>query len=47
LTYDDFWNGTDAVGFVLNAQGKVAKLNWNGAELTKAPGGAGKGVAGR
>ncbi|GAB3222174.1 serine hydrolase [Spirosoma arcticum] len=47
LTYDDFWNGTDAVGFMLNPQGKVAKLNWSGAELTKAPEVAGKGVAER
>lgn len=47
VTYDDFWNGTDAIGFVLNAQGKVAKLNWSGAELTKTPESVGKGVAER
>ena len=47
LTYDQFWNGTDAVGFVLNTQGKVAKLNWAGAELTKVPEGAAKVGGGR
>lgn len=35
LTYDDFWSGTDAVGFVLDPQGKVAKLVWAGGELIK------------
>jgi CubicO group peptidase (beta-lactamase class C family) len=47
LTYDQFWNGTDAVGFVLNTQGKVAKLNWAGAELTKVPESTGKVSGGR
>lgn len=37
LTYDQFWNGTDTVGFVLDARGKVANLNWSGAELRKVP----------
>ncbi|AQG78977.1 serine hydrolase [Spirosoma montaniterrae] len=35
LTYDDFWSGTDAVVFILDAQGKVAKLNWAGGELVR------------
>lgn len=42
LTHDQFWNGTDTVGFVLDARGKVANLSWNGAELTKAPEPAGE-----
>ena len=37
LTYDQFWNGTDQVNFLVNAQGKVGKLNWGGAELIKVP----------
>lgn len=47
LTYDQFWNGADVVGFVLDARGKVAKLNWGGAELTKVPERTAKGSAGR
>jgi CubicO group peptidase (beta-lactamase class C family) len=47
LVYDQFWNGTDQVSFMLNAQGKVGKLLWAGAELTKLPEGVAKGVAER
>lgn len=47
LVYDQFWNGTDPVSFSLDAQGKVAKLIWGGAELSKVPEGLTKGVAGR
>ncbi len=45
--YDQFWNGSDPVSFMLNEQGKVGKLIWGGAELTKVPEGLTKGVAGR
>ncbi|MBN8821509.1 MULTISPECIES: serine hydrolase [unclassified Spirosoma] len=37
LTYDQFWNGKDAISFILDQQGKVAKLTGGGMELTKAP----------
>ena len=47
LTYDQRWNGTDTVGFVLDAQGKVVKLNWGGAEFTRVPAGVTKGISGR
>ncbi|MFD2569165.1 serine hydrolase [Spirosoma soli] len=47
LTYDQFWNGADPVTFSLDAQGKVAKLRWGGAELMKVPDSGGKGVAER
>ncbi len=47
LTYDQFWNGKDPVSFMLNTQGKVAKLMGAGLELTKVPDGTGKGVAER
>jgi CubicO group peptidase (beta-lactamase class C family) len=47
LTYDQFWNGTDAVGFVLDLQGKVSKLNWGGAELVRVPEAANKVQASR
>lgn len=46
MVYDQFWNGRDPISFELNTQGKVAKLIWNGAELTKVPEGDGKAVAG-
>ncbi len=35
LTYGQFWNGTDLISFTLNRQGKIDKLNWDGAELTR------------
>ncbi|MBC3786637.1 serine hydrolase [Spirosoma utsteinense] len=35
LTYDQFWNGSDTVGFLLDTQGNVAKLSWGGVELAK------------
>ena len=35
LTYDQFWNGTDTVGFALDNQGKVARMSWGGVELTR------------
>lgn len=47
LTYDQFWNGKDPVSFILNAQGKVAKLNSGGMELTKMPEETGKSASGR
>lgn len=37
LPYDQFWNGTDAVSFQLNALGKVHTLTLSGAQFTKAP----------
>ncbi len=46
LAYDQLWNGHDPVSFVLNSQGRVARLNWNGAELEKQPDVSGKGLAG-
>ncbi|WP_077923812.1 serine hydrolase [Spirosoma sp. 209] len=47
LTYSNFWEGTDAVGFVLDARGSVARLSWAGTELLKTPEPTGKGVAER
>ena len=47
LTYDQRWNGTDTVGFVLDAQGKAVKLSWGGAEFTKVPEGMIKSDTGR
>ncbi|GAB4025364.1 serine hydrolase [Spirosoma gilvum] len=35
LTYDQFWNGKDTISFLLDQQGKVAKLTGGGMELTK------------
>ncbi|RYF59420.1 MAG: DUF3471 domain-containing protein, partial [Cytophagaceae bacterium] len=46
LTYDQFWNGKDPVSFILDAKGKVAKLNNSGLELTKVPDNSSKGVQG-
>jgi CubicO group peptidase (beta-lactamase class C family) len=46
LNYDQFWNGNDPVSFILNRQGKVARLIWSGAELEKVPDALDKGVAG-
>ncbi len=45
LTYDQFWNSPDPIGFTLNTQGKIDKLNWAGAELTKVPDTPAKGMA--
>ena len=47
MTYDQFWNGTDPVSFALNTQGKIDKLNWGGAELTKVPETTAKTAAGK
>ncbi|AKD55401.1 serine hydrolase [Spirosoma radiotolerans] len=44
LAYDQFWNGKDPVSFILDAKGKVAKLNNAGLELTRVPDGPGKGL---
>ncbi|MFD2933997.1 serine hydrolase [Spirosoma flavum] len=47
LTYDQFWNGKEPVSFVLNTQGKVAKLTISGLELAKAPEGLSNGTTER
>lgn len=47
LTYDQFWNGNDAVNFTLNAAGNVQTLTWNGAGFARIPNSPGKGVAER
>lgn len=47
LAYDDAWNGKDLVQFVLDGQGKVARLIWGGMDLPKNDENPGKGVAER
>ena len=47
VIFDQFWNGKEPVSFVLDTQGKVAKLTSSGLELTKAPEAMTKGMAER
>lgn len=47
LTYDQFWNGKDTISFILDQQGKVAKLTGGGMELAKTPDPADKPISTR